>query len=251
MDSRWSITNRLALVTGGSRRLGRAIALELARAGADVVVHGRQVTAETRETVGAIRRYGRQAWVLAADLSDCAQAESLVEQAAVLAGRPVEILVNNAAIFPPGILGELTEGELLNNLRINAFSPLFLTRALARNVDDGVAIQLLDARMLTPDSGHIAYHAAKRLLFTFTRLLAAELAPAIRVNGVSPGAILPPPGGGSEVLVRRAAEVPLRRCGTPEDVAAALCFLVQSPFITGQVIHVDGGRHLKGNTYVC
>jgi len=243
------LKGQTALVTGAAKRLGRALALALADAGADVIVHYRSSRAEAESLAAEIARRGRRAWPLAADLADPQAAGALFAAAAKVAG-PVHLLVNNASIFPRGRILDFSHADLLGNLHVHAWSPLVLARDLAaQGLADGCVINLLDARVVDYDREHAAYHLSKRMLFTLTRMLALELAPAIRVNAVAPGLVLPPTGEDSSYLERLRHTNPLTRHGEAEDVAEAALFLARSRFVTGQVLFVDGGRHLKGGLY--
>lgn len=248
-DKSRPLVGQTALVTGGAKRLGRAIALALARAGADVVVHCRSSVAEAQALAGELRALGRQAWVAQADLSDAAQAEALFESACRSAGGSLDILVNSASIFDQGRLDDLNPADLDRNIHINALGPFVLGRALARSRRGGCIVNLLDSRIMDYDAEHAAYHLSKRLLATLTRMMALEFAPRVRVNAVAPGLILPPPGEDEGYLERLKRTNPLERYGEPEDVADAVLFLARSAFVTGQTIFVDGGRHMRGAVY--
>jgi len=247
-DDELPLLGQRALVTGAAVRLGRAIALGLARAGADVVVHCRASRGAAQATAGAVERLGRRAWVAQADLELAGEAEELWRKACAAAG-PIEILVNSASIFPRDLVTDFTEEALDRNIKINAFAPLLLSRALAAHGRGGRIVNLLATRVLDYDREHAAYHLSKRMLLAITRMTALELAPEVRVNAVAPGLILPPPGEGDEFLERMAHTNPLRRHGGPEDVVAAVLYLVRAAFVTGQVLYVDGGRHMKGNVH--
>ncbi len=241
------LSGQTVLVTGGAKRLGRAVALRLAQAGADVIVHCLRSVVEAEAVAGEIRALGRQAWVKQADLEDAAQAEAMFDRARRAAGK-VDILVNSAAIFPQGRLADLAAAELERNLRVNALAPLVLGRALARS-GGGCIVNLLDSRMTDYDAEHVAYHLSKRMLHDLTRMMALEFAPRVRVNAVAPGLILPPPGADEGYLERFKTSNPLQSYGSPADVAEAVLFLARGGFITGQVIFVDGGRHMRGAVY--
>ena len=237
-----------ALVTGGGRRLGKAIALALARAGLDVVVHCNRSAKDARKTASEIRALGRRAWVLEADLSDPVQAQALFALARRAAGR-IDVLVNSASVFKESRLSSFTPEELSEAVALNAMAPLLLTRAFARQKSAGCVVNLLDCRIADYDAKHAAYHLSKRMLFTITRMSAIEFAPRVRVNAVAPGLILPPEGESGAYLERLKHTNPLGTHGSAQDVAEAVLFLVQSPFVTGQVLYVDGGRHMKRTIY--
>jgi NAD(P)-dependent dehydrogenase (short-subunit alcohol dehydrogenase family) len=244
-----SLRGRTALVTGAARRLGRAIAEGLARAGADVLVHYGHSAEEAEQTAAGLRGQGVRAWVLRADLADPAQVAELWNQARARASS-IDILVNSASSFPEDSLANFTPAGLEASLRVNALAPVLLARLFAAvrqdaGAADRVIVNLLDSRALGRMRVHFSYQAGKRLLGDFTRLLALELAPAVRVNAVAPGMILPPEGLDPARQARLAATNLLGRWGKPKDVARAVLFLAASDFITGQVLYVDGGGAVK------
>lgn len=243
-----SLAGRIALVTGAAQRLGRAVALALAEEGANVIVHFSASAAQAEATARMIRRLRGKAWTVRADLADAAQAEGLIP-AAIRAAGAVDYLVNSASIFAPSRLTDFSPEDLAANVQVNALSPLLLARALAAQKRDAAVVNLLDTRITDYDREHVAYHLSKRMLHSLTKMMALEFAPRVRVNAVAPGLILPPPGKDEAYLRRLIHTNPLRRIGSPEGVAAAVLFLLRSDFLTGQVIYVDGGRHLRGCVY--
>jgi len=247
-DSGTTLAGRTALVTGAARRLGRAIALALAQQGVRVVVHYNRSADEAVSTCDQIRRLGVSAWHVQADLADIGQAETLFERAVGKAG-PIDILINSASTFEKETIWETSAESLEVNLRLHATAPLILARALAGQNRGGAIVNMLDTRVTVYDRHHAAYHISKRALLTLTRMLAIELAPAVAVNAVAPGLILPPAGQDESYLKELAHCNPLNRYGDPEQVADAVLFLLRSRFITGQVIYVDGGYHMKGHMY--
>lgn len=240
-----------ALVTGAARRIGRAMALGLAREGVNVVVHYESSAAEATELVGMLRSLGVGAWSVAADLRDPGALGSLVDRAAGMAG-PLGILVNNASAFPESTLDRVTRDDLDRSIHLDAWAPFELTRRFARQLDGAACahvVNLLDTRVAAQfDWQHFAYCAAKDLLSTLTSLLAMHFAPRVAVNGIAPGLILPPEGKGQDYLEAKKLELPLRRIGHSDFITDAMLFLVKSEFITGQTLFVDGGRHLLGGS---
>jgi len=234
---------RTALVTGGAKRLGKAIALGLARNGANVLVHCHRSVREAQKAAAEIRALGRSAWVVQGGLEEPAEVEALFAKAWNTSSG-FDILVNSASIFPKSQLRDFSSEELTENMQVNAMSPLILGRSLAKKRRGGCIVNLLDSRMVDYDKEHAAYHLSKRVLWALTRMMALEFAPQTRVNAVAPGLILPPPGEDESYLERLKNTNPLKCHGSPQDVARAVVFLVSSPFITGQVVFVDGGRHL-------
>ncbi len=243
-----SLAGKTALITGGAVRLGRATALAVAGQGADVVIHYHRSAAEAETLAEEIGRLGRRSWTLGADLADGEQAEGLMGRAIEAAGG-VDILVNNASIYPTGRIDEVTAADIAVNMQIHAVAPLMLSRGLAGQGRGGKIVNFLDSRVGDYDRHHAAYHLSKRMLLTLTRMLALELAPAIAVNGVAPGLILPPAGQDPEAFEKLAGTNPMQRVGSSAEVTDAVLLLLRSEFITGQVIFVDGGRHMKGCVY--
>jgi len=239
------LQGRVALVTGGARRIGAAIALALGRAGAGVVLHYRESRDAAEALAADLRGLGVAAHTVAGDLSVPEEAEGLVAAATAVAG-PLDLLVNNASIFPSVTIDDMTPEQLHENINVNALAPFLVSRAFARQGRPGSIVNLLDTRIASYDRNHLAYYLSKQMLDSMTRAAALEYAPGIRVNGVAPGLILPPAGEGADYLARLAGTNPLHRTGAPEDIAEAVLFLFRSPFITGEVIYVDGGRHLRG-----
>jgi NAD(P)-dependent dehydrogenase (short-subunit alcohol dehydrogenase family) len=243
-----SFEGKRALVTGGAKRLGKEIASALAGAGASVVIHYNTSGAPAEEFCAALEASGTTAVPVQADLDDPAQAEGLFD-AAWKALDGIDLLVNNASIFPTGRMDGMTLADLDANVRVNAWAPFLATRAFHRRVKDtdgtGSVVNLLDTRLVGGDLAHAPYHLSKAMLAEITSMTAVEFAPELQVNGVAPGAVMPPEGLGDEYLAGLTAELPLRRRGYPADIAEATLYLLGASFVTGQVIFVDGGRHLR------
>ncbi len=237
-----------ALITGGAKRIGRGVALHLARAGMDVAIHYHRSRAEAQELVAEMEGLGRRAVAIPGDLRDAESTAGLVPSAAGLLG-PIHLLVNSASSFNPSTLLDFSLDELVREIEINAYAPLVLARSLARQGGKGAVVNLLDSRINSYDATHVAYHLSKRMLYSVTRMLALELAPKIRVNGVAPGLILPPEGEPETYLEEHKEENLLLRHGSVEGVAKAVKYLAEAEFVTGQLIYVDGGRNLRSSVY--
>jgi pteridine reductase len=245
---------RTYLITGAAERIGRALALGLAPQASAIVVHYHFSAAAAQELVGELIGRGTKAFAVSADLSSAEEAAGLLDLAWELAG-PIDVLLNNASIFEPGRLPDVSADDLHRNMMVNAFAPLLLSRCFAaRNRDRTAAlspaiVNLLDTRIASYDREHAAYHLSKRMLLALTEMMALEFSPRIRVNAVAPGLILPPHGKDQAYLEQMKSTNPLNRVGSVEQIVEAVRFLVESEYVTGQVIYVDGGRHLLGNTY--
>lgn len=213
-----------------------------------MVIHYRSSREDAEATANAVRDEGRKAWLVQADLAEPGRAESLFSEAVDLAG-PIDLLVNSASIFPAGTVDDLSEKTLFENLQVNTLAPFILSRRLYEQERSGCIVNLLDTRIVDYDRKHVPYHLSKRTLFSITRMLSVEYAPRVRVNSVAPGLILPPPGEDESFLERMAHTNPLHTHGTAGQIALSIVFLMWNEFVTGQVLFVDGGRHLKGSTY--
>lgn len=250
-SSRSELHGRAALVTGGAVRVGAAVARHLAAAGCDVVVHHNRSHAAAKALVRELEGGGVHAAAVAGDLGNATQRAKVLPAAAAALGRPVDLLVNNASSFPPRRLMELSWEELVEDLTVNAWAPFELARSFAAQLPrraEGCVVNFLDARIVDDDRRHAGYFLAKRMLADLTRLCALELAPRVRVNAVAPGPTLPPPGmdarKGAALMARLTERLPLRRASRPDDLARAVLYLAGAPAVTGQVLFVDGGRHL-------
>jgi pteridine reductase len=241
------LSGRVAIVTGGGRRIGQAICLALADAGASVLIHYSHSAEEARDTLAKITTLGGDADCVGADFQNPAVAAPKVINAAYERFGRADILVNSAAIFQPGTLATTTDSDWDRHFAINLKAPAFLCREFAARHQPGrpaAIVNIADWRGLRPVPGHLSYTLTKAGIVTLTRLLAIELAPDIRVNAVAPGAILPPPAAGPDVLQRLAQRVPLKRHGGPSDVTDAVLYLLRSDFVTGDVLRVTGGEDL-------
>lgn len=237
-----------ALVTGAAQRLGKAVALELARGGWGVVVHYRHSATEAEAVAAEARALGGGAVTLGADLEQPASRHGLVTHAVQAAGAPLSALVNCAAMFEYDVLDTMTEQSLRRHMALNAFTPALLAREFAEALPEdapGAVVNFLDFKLASPYPDHFSYTLSKYALAGATELLARALAPRVRVNAVAPGYVLPAPGQSEEAYRRLHDDTPLQRGPTPEDIGAAARFLVENEAVTGQTIYVDGGRRFQ------
>ncbi|HUI46946.1 MAG TPA: SDR family oxidoreductase [Nitrospirota bacterium] len=238
------LEGKIALITGASKRIGRAIAIALAEEGVGIVAHDRSaLEGEIVKVCDEVAGCGAKSWKIIADLEKKEDYESLISRSIQTAGS-LEILINNASIFFPSTIADVGFRDITRHVQVNAWTPFVLCREFARLGGRGKIINLLDTRIAGYDREHVAYILSKRMLATMTRMCALEYAPAITVNGVAPGLILPPAGKDEDYLARLAQTMPLRRHGEPGDVTGAVLYLLGSDYITGQIIYVDGGQHL-------
>jgi len=242
------LQGKTALVTGAARRIGAAIARRLHAAGASVVLHyrGAETEAAALETeLNAAR--AASALRVKADLLAPIAPKALVGASLERFGR-LDVLVNNASTFYPTAVGSIEPGHWEELMGSNLRAPLFLAQQAAPHLakNYGAIVNLADIHAERPLKGYLVYSVAKAGLAALTRALALELAPEVRVNAISPGAIAWPEDGQFEPLERERilAITPLARLGSPEEIARAVHFLATAPFVTGQVLAVDGGRSL-------
>ncbi len=236
----------IALVTGAALRLGRAIALDLAKHGWHIGVHHHASATEAKELVAEIELVGSKAVALRADLTREDQLRGLVQSCDEALGRPT-CLINNAARFETDSVETLDWAGWQAELDVNLRAPIFLTQEFARALPkdaSGCVINMIDQRVwrLTPD--FFSYTIAKSALWTATRTLAQALAPRIRVNAIGPGPVLPNQRQSQADFERECGATPLGRGATMEEVCRAVRFLLDSPSVTGQMIALDGGQHL-------
>lgn len=235
-----------ALITGGARRLGAAMASALAEDGFDVALHCHRSVDEAQALARVIEALGRRAVVVRADLAEEEEAAQVVPQAALALG-PLGVLVNNAAVFALDHLATADRASWDHHLAVNLRAPIVLAQGFVRQLPaaaEGVIVNLLDARVLNLTPNYLSYSIAKMGLWGATRVLALELAPRVRVNAIGPGPALPAPGISPARFAEFCAATPLRHGTTPGEIAQALRFIIASPSMTGQMITLDGGQQL-------
>jgi pteridine reductase len=243
-----SLDGKVALVTGGARRVGAAIARRLHGAGASVVLHYRDSAVDADKLaaeLNAIR--AKSAATVKAELLAPIAPRALVSEALLQFGR-LDLLVNNASSFFPNPVGEIEASHWEELIGSNLRAPLFISQEAASHLaaQQGAIVNIVDIHAERPLKGYPVYSIAKAGLAALTRALALELAPQVRVNGVAPGAIAWPEDGqlGPAERDRILATTPLARIGSPEDIAQTVHFLACAPYVTGQIIAVDGGRSI-------
>ena len=245
-------TAPIALVTGAAKRLGRHIALALAREGWDIVVHYGRAQDEATQLVHDIKALGRRACAVQADLGDPSQVDTLIERCISEIGLP-ECLVNNASMFEYDDAKTFTCAKLQAHMQVNAAAPVALATALHKahcattqhSATPAVVINILDQKLANPNPDFLSYTLSKAALQEATRLLAQALAPQCRVVGLAPGLTLVS-GDQTEVGFHAAhRQTPLGKSSTPDDIAQAIVYLARAHAITGTTLFVDGGQHLK------
>jgi pteridine reductase len=237
----------VALVTGGAVRVGRAISSALAEDGYRLVIHYNSSNGPADELVDEIRSAGGEAVAIGADLADAEAVRRLAEEAVAAFGG-IDVLVNNASVFPAERLEETDEALWDHTIAVNLKAPFFLIRHLAATLRErrGVVINMADLAGIQTWAAYAAHGISKAGVIHLTRVAARSLAPEVRVNGIAPGTVLPPESMSDEEIRLLAERAPLKRNGTPHDVVRALRYLLQADFVTGETLVVDGGRLLRG-----
>jgi NAD(P)-dependent dehydrogenase (short-subunit alcohol dehydrogenase family) len=241
---------RSVLVTGAAKRIGRRLALELARDGWDVAVHCNASVVEAEDVAAQIRALGRKAVVVRGDLSDADAPDRLIAEASAALGG-LTCLINNASLFEPDEVGTITKASWAEHLDTNLRAPVFLSQAFARQLPDdeeGNIISIIDQRVWKLNPKFFSYTTSKSGLWTATRTLAQALAPRIRVNAIGPGPALPSVRMDQAEFDKQAALTLLGRGTSPEEISAAVKFILSQPALTGQMIALDGGQHLVWQT---
>lgn len=235
-----------ALVTGAARRIGRAIALDLVRRGYDVAIHCQRSRAEAEEVARLARAAGGSAEVVCADLSNGADVSRLVPEAMKLCG-PLSVLVNNASEFHVDTVLDVDDTVWASHMDVNLKAPVFLTQAFARQLPEGAGgnvINIIDQRVLRPRADYFSYSISKAGLWAATQTMAQALAPRIRVNAIGPGPVLRSVHQSEDDFAAETEATLLKRGVAPEEIAAAVGFILDAPAMTGQIIALDSGQYL-------
>lgn len=238
---------RAALVTGGAKRIGRALALTLAEAGFDIAIHYASSAAEAEEVAAAIRALGRRAVTLRGDLAREDEVVPLLPAAQAAIG-PLGVLVNNASTFERDEWHDATRQSWDRHMEPNLRAPFVLAQDFARALPEGregVVVNMLDQRVWSLTPHFVSYTVSKAGLWALTQSLALALAPRVRVNAIGPGPALPSARQSAEQFARQCCSVPLRRGTSPEELARALLMILALPSMTGQMVALDGGQHLQ------
>lgn len=236
------MTHKAAIVTGSSARIGRNIALRLARLGFDILLHYHTSEEAAQKTGEEIKNLGVECCLIQTNLEEPESGPALFSQ--ISKDWNIEVLVNNASIFQPSDFHDEGENKLDLHYKINFRSPYSLTKAFIRHSEEGHIINLLDTKIEENHTDHLDYLLTKKLLRDLTLIAAKELAPAFRVNGIAPGLILPPEGKNVNYLLQKAEKIPLKTIGDLTQIENAVEFLIKNPFLTGQIIYINGGEHL-------
>ncbi len=237
---------KTALITGAAKRIGRAIALRLAKEGWAIAAHYRRSADEVRTLVAEIEALGQRAAAFPADLANEAEVATLMPRASAALG-PIGCLVNSASLFENDKVESVSRASWAAHMDTNLRAPFVLIQALAAQLPEereGCVINITDQRVWNLTGDFVSYTLSKAGLWTLTQTLALALAPRIRVNAIGPGPVLPGPRQSEEQFRRQYASTPLKRGSSPEEIADAVLFLIAARAMTGQSIMLDGGQHL-------
>ncbi|MEM8641425.1 MAG: SDR family oxidoreductase [Cyanobacteria bacterium P01_G01_bin.54] len=235
--------NKSALITGGSDRIGREIAICFAEMGFDIVLHYNSAKAKAEETKQIITNQGRNCSIYQANFGNEAAVKKLITE--VCLNHNLSVLVNNASIFIESALSDENNDIFEQSYQIHFKASYLLTKHFSRIKETGQIINILDAGIHQNSTEYFDYLLSKKFLYDFTMMSAFHLAPNFRVNAIAPGKILPPQGKGVDYMNKLVTGIPLKKAGSIPDIKAATKYLVENEFITGQVMFVDGGDHLK------
>jgi len=242
------LKNSTAIVTGAAKRVGKSIALALAKKGVNIVLHYNHSEKEAKETASLLEKEGVKVFPIQADLSHVKEIENFVSCALQRASK-VDILVNSASQFNETPFGQISEADWNSHLDVNVKGVFFLSQAVAKSMlqqKSGKIVQLIDAHISRPYLNYLPYLVSKSALVGLTQCLAKELAPHIQVNAISPGPVLMQPSWSKDEVAHIINSVPLKRLGTPEEIAKGVLFCLEGPdFMTGAIIPIDGGQRLK------
>lgn len=241
--NRTNQTRGTALVTGGAKRIGAAIALRLAHLTFNLALHCNQSKKEAQALAKQIRDTGAHCEIFACDLSDPQETSQLIEKVC-RAFPDLNLLINSASVFKKSTLKTATLESLDEHFNINFKAPFILSRDFANLCKKGHIINILDTNVVKNKTHYLTYLLSKKSLMELTKAMAVELAPDIRVNAIAPGLILPPLDQGTDYLDRLAKNIPLKTKGDPRQIAQCVEFLVTNPYLTGQILFNDGGEHL-------
>jgi pteridine reductase len=233
----------VVLVTGGAKRIGGAICLSLASMGYKIALHYNTSGLEAKNTAAAIRRKGGTCELFSCDLSDEQQTIALIPSVLKKFSK-LSVLINNASIFEPATIKSSNLISLNKHFAVNFKAPYILTTQFAKKCRKGHILNILDTHITGNKTTHANYLLSKKTLGELTKLSAVELAPHIRVNGISPGLIFPPAKAAPGYLEKRAKGIPLRKKGHINQIIQSIEFLLNNPYLTGQIIYNDGGEHL-------
>ena len=233
-----------ALVTGGAVRIGRSIALHLAERGYNIALHYWSSKESAEQTAEELRKFNIQCKIYCVDFTNFGSIPLLMDKVLV-DFNSIDLLINSAANFIQKNIEKTSDLELLDTININLMAPFILMREFKNKVNKGLIINILDERILRRVSTFSAYSISKSALAHLTELSAVSWGETIRVNGIAPGLILPPSGSSHDYLIKKAPNIPTKTHGSTSDILRGLDYLLDSPFVNGEILFIDGGESKK------
>ena len=237
--------NQTVLITGAAKRIGRLMSLHLAKSGYDIAIHYNNSKKAAIELQNSLQeKYSDQSFkIFQADLNDTQDCDALIDKV-LIHFETLDILINNASVFDPGVIRETSVKLFQNQMSVNLLAPFILSRNYAMNCKQGLIVNFLDTRIKTNSNTHAAYSISKVAFAHLTKMAALEFAPQIRVNGIAPGATLPPEDQDEEYLLNLAKNTPMKVPGGIVPVLQSLDYIIENKNLTGQILYCDGGEQL-------
>lgn len=235
--------NKTALITGASKRIGKAIAVYLAKEGYDIALHYNNSKEDALETKELINNYGRSCTLIQADLSDSSSYSKIIDDAIEATGN-IDVLINNASVFEKCSFLNTSEEIFDSNISLHLKAPFFLTQNFARKCKEGCVINIIDSKISSNEAAYFSYLLSKKSLFDFTMMAAKDLAPYIRVNAICPGSILPSEYWSKEDIDNKNSKLPMQSTPTLDDICSNIHHLINAKSLTGQCLYVDSGQSL-------
>ncbi|HBD96371.1 MAG: hypothetical protein A2015_10910 [Spirochaetes bacterium GWF1_31_7] len=232
-----------AIITGGGKRVGQSISLFLATLGYNIIITYKDSLSEAEKTKIEVEKSGRKCHLIKCDLSDISDVRTLIEYSYSIEN-DVSLLINNASVFNKNDLKDTTDNQLLENYYVNFFSPYILTRDFANVIQKGTIINIIDSKAEKNGFKYSAYTLSKKSLFDLTYQSAVELGPDIRVNGIAPGFVLAPENDDADYFARLSENNPLHKSCSLDDINNSIKYILTNTFVTGQIMYLDGGKHL-------
>ncbi|MGY8985612.1 MAG: SDR family oxidoreductase [Sphingomonadales bacterium] len=239
------MNRNIAFVTGGAQRIGKGIVLDLANKGWDIAIHFNSSKNEADILAKDIKSIGRKAIILQADLSRKIEGKDLFKIISDELGNPPSLLINNASLFEEDDIMSINEKTFWNHNAINLWAPIVLSQQFAKISKKGNIINIIDQRVANPKVGFLSYTLAKSSLLTFSKILAQELAPEIRVNAICPGPVLQSAHQTEKEFKLEVEGLPLKIAPSIQDISRAISFIIETSSLTGECITLDGGQHLS------
>ncbi|MCC6711741.1 MAG: SDR family oxidoreductase [Candidatus Dadabacteria bacterium] len=234
---------KAALITGGGLRLGKAMALTLAEMGYDIALHYNRSRDESERAADEIKTLGSECEIFQANLLDMEEIDTLVPRVFDVFPE-CSVLINSASVFEDVPFHDVTEESFDRDMTVNFKAPFFLSQGFSKEPASELIVNMLDSRISKNETDHFVYNISKKALRDLTLMAAKALGPKVRVNGICPGPVLPPPGKSEDYLIRISGDTPIGKPGSPDYITAALKYIIENTYITGECLFVDGGQHL-------